>query len=361
MDLRLAAEVKDQAAYITLSHCWGTSQPVRLLNSSYDELRTRIRYDILPKTFQDTVTTTRALGIQYLWIDSLCIIQDLKQDWEEQCTSMKDVYGASLVTIAGPAVSGYESGFLPPRPPVLRELTIAITDREESSELTVLHQGVNEEQSYLPLEVDWPLSRRAWVLQERLLSRRVLYFSTKRLYLECFTNYQFENCHDPVYIHPGGEPIKKSRTEDLGNRRMMLQYWASLIHTYSALALTKKPDRLPALSGLASGFQTTSDLQYLAGVWREDLARGTTWYVAPWAKDSPNSESASPAEYMAPPWSWASVQDSIQYVERSGRYRFEHDFEKTDAATIPYGRDPFGTVKGGRTVGFGKARTFFVE
>lgn len=68
------------AAYIILSHCWGKAYLIRLLKSNEGQFR---KGDItgLPKTFREAIQVTRDLGYRYIWIDSLCIIQDSEEDW----------------------------------------------------------------------------------------------------------------------------------------------------------------------------------------------------------------------------------------------------------------------------------------
>jgi hypothetical protein len=64
------------APYIALSHCWGDENVFKTERSSLQEMKTGLNWELLPKTFQDAITVTRRLGLQYVWIDSLCIIQD---------------------------------------------------------------------------------------------------------------------------------------------------------------------------------------------------------------------------------------------------------------------------------------------
>ena len=59
-----------------------------------------IRIETLPKSFRDAIMICRALGIRFLWIDSLCIIQQDAEDWERECSRMRDVYRNSYLTIS---------------------------------------------------------------------------------------------------------------------------------------------------------------------------------------------------------------------------------------------------------------------
>src|SRR5690348_9214406 len=70
--LRERSEIPIGSKYVTLSHCWGLMQhPLKLQTTNYDQFRSGIRIDELPQTFRDAIGLTRALGLNFLWIDSL--------------------------------------------------------------------------------------------------------------------------------------------------------------------------------------------------------------------------------------------------------------------------------------------------
>lgn len=307
--MKLCVDAKHCGSYATLSHCWGESRPLELTRANYDAFQKIISYKSLPKTFQDAVTVTRLLGLRYLWIDSLCIVQKDKRDWEEQCTEMKRIYKDSFVTLAGAASSGCDDGFLSPRL-ASYDVAIPLSDGRKSCEVVLSHSGVDENPLYPSPEPNSPLSTRAWVLQERLLSGRVLYFGTNKMYLECFTNVRFDNYHYPTnWQFADVDMVVKSSIDRLGSHTECFEYWATLVVTYSELHLTYITDRLPALSGLASDFRSVTDAHYLAGVWCEDMPRALTWYVPPWEKAT--AVSSSTPSYIAPSWSWAAAEFGV--------------------------------------------------
>jgi hypothetical protein len=94
-----ATEVQAGEKYMTLSHCWGMEKFFTLTLSNYDSLRQHIDPNSLTKTFQEAITATKALKIQYLWIDSLCIIQDSPEDWEIESAQMNEIYSNSYCNI----------------------------------------------------------------------------------------------------------------------------------------------------------------------------------------------------------------------------------------------------------------------
>ncbi|KAJ0295977.1 hypothetical protein COL516b_012033 [Colletotrichum fioriniae] len=160
--------------YTALSHCWGVNSQaqVRTLKENIDVFREQIDFGILPKSFQDAVKITRALGLRYLWIDSLCIIQNDKQDWAFEATRMEHVFSSAYCTIAATAASSSAEGFLRQKanhPFVTLEGSGGVFTFVRKS-IDDFHQDVEQA----------VLNQRGWVLQERALSRRTLHFTASQ-------------------------------------------------------------------------------------------------------------------------------------------------------------------------------------
>lgn len=135
----------------------------------------------MPQTFQDAIALTRSFGMRYLWIDSLCIIQDDQQDWEVEAQTMGDVYRNARLTVAAVAATCADTGLffpvdgrlnrpcyigasicqpnLPSYPPHARKCYILADDKLERN-------GAERADTYRPRG---PLDRRGWVLQEEVL------------------------------------------------------------------------------------------------------------------------------------------------------------------------------------------------
>jgi hypothetical protein len=168
--------------YIALSHCWGKLKPneVPLYCTTRENIGDRqVGFSIanLPLTFRDAVKLARCLEVQYLWIDSLCIIQGKDGDWEQESKRMEDVYTSAYCTVAATSAVDSNAGFL---------------ERNISSEYVYVQDDsgrpvyVCTDMADFDKEVEEaPLNTRAWVMQERLLSRRTIHFGASQTYWEC--------------------------------------------------------------------------------------------------------------------------------------------------------------------------------
>ena len=182
----------DRAKYIALSHRWGTlsddeKKEFCTTKDNVDQRLSGFNISSLPKTFQDAIKVTRALHVPYLWIDSLCIIQagDNGKDWESESRRMESVFSSAYCIIAATSARDMKEGFL---------------DRKVSPEHLYV-QDTSGQRSYIcavtddfGVDVDKAeLNTRAWVMQERVLSRRSVHFSANQMYWECGQGVYCEN------------------------------------------------------------------------------------------------------------------------------------------------------------------------
>jgi hypothetical protein len=162
------------------------------VQANYEEHLCHIPHEKLPKMFQDAVTITRALGFSYLWIDSLCIIQDKRSDWEVEFSLMDKVFQNSALTIAAADAENANIGMLERTPPKLQCCSVSPPERSRGGLLIGPNLGSMRNNIYRSSNRA-ALSFRAWALQERLLSPRVLFFGAKELYYECRSRNWFES------------------------------------------------------------------------------------------------------------------------------------------------------------------------
>lgn len=184
LQLRESAHITQPFDYITLSHCWGKPtdeemERFRTTPRNYQKRLEGFSYQGLPKAFQDAITVTRELNKQYLWIDALCIIQGDQKDWEEEGARMDKVFASAYCTIASSSASGWHDGFL------------------NRTQNFCQSEGVSSDQKiiddFCKLVDEGQLHTRAWVLQERALSRRTIYFTAQQTYWECGRGVRCEN------------------------------------------------------------------------------------------------------------------------------------------------------------------------
>ena len=139
----------------------------------------------LPRTFQDAIRVTRELGIEYLWIDSLCIIQWNEEDWKREAGRMEDVFASAYCTIAATSAVDSNAGFLARN----RSTEYVRVEDDAGNQFCVCAHMDDYENDVEQAE----LNKRAWVLQERVLSRRTLHFSANQTYWECGEGVYCEN------------------------------------------------------------------------------------------------------------------------------------------------------------------------
>ncbi|OTA99473.1 hypothetical protein M426DRAFT_49407, partial [Hypoxylon sp. CI-4A] len=307
-----------KGSYMTLSHCWGVSGEIlKLTMDTYeDRLKNGFSYAELPKTFQDAIRLSRFLHIDYIWIDSLCIIQGSKEDWMRESITMADVYRHSKCNIAATASSGPMEGCFYSRDPILissLEISFRRNDDESSSspeKFLFLDNSIwnrNVEQA--------PLNQRAWVMQERILSPRQIHCGREQLSWEC---YQATACETfPFSLDFGEDLSMESQPLTVNGTRATLeerikhlkfkiyQDWMNIVTQYSSCALSYRSDKLVAIFGIASRIQDAlKDLdEYVVGLWRSQLPWQLLWEVK-WKKGH-SSDDMAPSYDIGPSWSWA--------------------------------------------------------
>jgi hypothetical protein len=180
----------ERGDYIALSHCWGKLPPEERAKccTTLDNIgrrRERIEIEDLPKSFKDAITVTRGLGKRYLWIDAFCIIQEDEDDWKKESKKMETVFSMAYCTVAASSARDSNAGFLNPRPErryVKMPKNFSDTSLYICEAIDDFHGDVEQSE----------LSQRAWVLQERALSRRTIYFTATQAYWECGIGVQCE-------------------------------------------------------------------------------------------------------------------------------------------------------------------------
>ena len=308
LKLATSANARPQGPYMTLSHCWGNYPILTLTSDNMAAFHERIDFDKLSKTFQDAVVITRRLGIRYLWIDSLCIIQagpDKDRDWLHEAGTMHRVYANSFLNIGATGATDGRGGCFRWRNygALLRPI-IAKPECHVHSELYRPKYRLVEE-GFLD---DWffnePLLQRGWVFQERFLAPRMLHFGSRQVFWECDGLRACESF--PTGLLPRLNQTSLATLRDHGNQsqneetmsRVMGNYhWYRIVSEYTSKQLTEESDKLAALSGVTRHFQQLKlpGIPCSAGIWESDLPRALCWTVD-------GGGGKRPQKWRAPTW-----------------------------------------------------------
>jgi hypothetical protein len=390
-------------AYIALSYCWGGPQLFATTISTIDQLSKGFHLSELPQTLQDAVLVTKKLGLQYLWVDALCIIQDSLDEKATELPKLSSYYNNSRVTICAGG-SSVNDGFLKPKHEchshpgagmpqnLLKMPYMCPADDEESAEEGKAGSIYFCEET--PHFLSWePVFQRAWTLQEQLLSPRFLYYG-QRLIWQCQSTQRADggvedwsidaNAPDHSRIRSAITNLKTEAAitdgtlnidalnlastspdlitaklqrqtlssgsvginEDDGHPRaeapLIYQLWYQTVRGFSRRNISFACDRLPAIAGLATEIASSTGDTYLAGLWRSQMLRELMWSTYP------TLYTFKPEVWRAPTWSWASVDNDINFERLPDNdFRAVAKVTRCETTLLQPGNE-FGEVSSGR-------------
>ncbi|KAN0103526.1 Heterokaryon incompatibility protein (HET) domain containing protein, partial [Hyaloscypha variabilis] len=278
----------DRQPYAALSHCWGSREDqMHILKAEKENLTTlesSIPWNRLSKTFQDGITVASKLGLQYIWIDSLCIIQDDKDDWIIEAAKMGEIYQNAYVTIAAASSPSNRVHFLKDRSSFSHPLPVKFYGPQKASvPRRILAQiGIAKPKTGFDSQIAGPLSSRAWTFQERALSTRIVHFSDEGIVYECLQNARRESSISsfPSILSRWEQfkPISSLQEKDAVKMRNKLQiFWREVLINYTARYITFRTDILPALSSTAARMHNLIESPYLAGLWQDRFVEDLCW------------------------------------------------------------------------------------
>ncbi|KAJ2995681.1 hypothetical protein NUW58_g1203 [Xylaria curta] len=294
--------------YATLSHRWGSPQAHTkycAYRSNIEELKRGIVISSLPRTFQDAVHIARGLGLQYLWIDSLCIIQDDPLDWERESKLMERVFSSAYCTIAASCSFGSGDGFLKPRP---ARRSVMMKGPQDSDAAYFVCETID---NFFQDVEQSELNQRGWVLQERALSRRTIYFTERQSYWECGEGVRCETMTRMKNRKASflGDP-NFPRSVDQFAKGLRIEIFQDLYERYSGLALSYPSDRPIAIRGLESRLINTFGTRGGVGIFDIYLHRSLLWQRAGESLKHITSFRDTPV----PSWSWMAYDGPIRYL-----------------------------------------------
>ena len=177
----------------------GVANHGRTTKANIKDMQSGIPLEKLPQNFQDAIFTVRKLQLRFLWIDALCIIQDDLVDWAREAGRMNDVYGSAYLTIAATSAVSSTGGFLKRSQEMNKSIPYyKDTCAEPVGRFVLAYQRTGGGQGSWGSNVEearW--NTRGWTLQERLLSKRVLHFTDRKLFWECRTTDASEENEPP--------------------------------------------------------------------------------------------------------------------------------------------------------------------
>jgi hypothetical protein len=363
--------------------------------------------DALPRTFQDVIVLCCEIGIRYLWIDSLYIVQNSKEDWDTESARMPSVYANAYLTVAAGSTKDSRQGLHTIRQSSSAIPAVKLEVSVNTTEVAIWIEKSRGQNSYSYLD------RRAWCLQEQMLSNRLLSYEPVQISWTC----RERTCSELVPIISEAIEIAEMPFKQMFKQFMhrlaehgtleqdFYQLWFKLVADYTKRELTYISDKLVALSGVAQLLLKASNSVtridgsgeghkfpdvYLAGVWQRSLPAGLLWevqhpntntnmsrgsskvdhtnphYILAAQRRLPElnfgaavkkalSQPKTPAgAYRAPTWSWASQNGHIslencweQTRVNPVNLKMEKVFSVIEATTIPKGMNPCGALNSG--------------
>ena len=346
--------------YTALSHCWGPEGSPRL-KTTPENIKSRmsgIPWATIPRTFQDAMVFTYRLHVQFIWIDSCCIIQDEPgdADWQREAAKMADVYSHSYFTIvaANSANSGVGLFRSIPRELTSRPMMEVSNLDPEHAEKVVLFAQQRQEYAHSSDTREYPLMSRGWCFQERCLSRKLIYFLKGQIVWRCCSTELWEGhatkqdsswaeallifdrtppkgptvdqqlVKDSLTNMPDLSGVSIPCTSELSTPIEAVHQWMMIARRYTYLSLTYQQDKLPAIGGMAIELSRFRRGKYVAGIWDDAPLYELCWFVTSGTRNEIK---------CAPSWSWASVNGYIDFALRRTRQSF---FAKVEELTCQY-------------------------
>lgn len=297
----------ERSDYVALSHRWGENIPSKTTTINLDMYKRGVIYSDLPCTFKDAIDTSRNMGIRYVWIDALCIVQDDHDDWASQAPLMGTIFQNATCTIAAHSAEHSDYGFLS----IAKGTKMVEVGSEYQQSQS--QSAVDKIYLELPRNFDGFISRshitqRGWVQQELILSRRLMHF---------FNGLVFWECDHLASPEPLGFTAELHTFRDLQTyRKRTLRTlennpggsWLDFVTHYSACELTYPSDRLVAIDGIAREWMdrmgTTVAQHYRYGHFLHN-ASSLLWVA--------ENVVISKRRHV-PSWSWASMEGSVQFM-----------------------------------------------
>ncbi|KAH8687983.1 heterokaryon incompatibility protein-domain-containing protein, partial [Tricladium varicosporioides] len=312
-DPRLVTTNGETGSWVTLSHRWGGQVAITTTEETLSQRHAAIPLDSFPPSFRDAVILTRKLGFKYIWIDSLCIIQNCREDWNRESAKMYEVYSNSALNISATASRNANEGIFETANSGRSVTTQNFITLPSFSTSKTIEGQISWRRFTLGGRVyDEPLHRRAWVLQEAVLSPRRIDFASNQIYWSCRTKSLSESfphidtgdskaliiSAKDLFRMKATNPTPNPVCHPIGPYDTPISWWDKMLHSFFKCEVSIHSDLLPAVAGVAAMIAEKSGYTYKAGLWLEDFHRGLLWQSHGSVEKVKNA--------TAPSWSWAS-------------------------------------------------------
>lgn len=353
--LRLVESVATTAPYATLSYCWGESRPPSTTTANLSARLHCIPDHSLPVVFHQAIQLARALEIPYIWIDSLCIIQDSIEDWEVESARMSLYYNNGSINIAAATSDNPDIPFFKHIDDTWCLSRVTVHDLQGTPSLINIKRLPTFSNTKRDIRA---LFTRGWTFQESLFAPRTIYFTSQGVFWKCSTLRSLSDNYAERIIEHMLRPISLqfsfAPNDGIiigGGQRVQdwVEDWRLLVEDYSDRLLTFPTDKLAAISGAAAQFYEYLDCPYLAGHWYKDLPQSLIWSEN--ILGHSHNWGPLPTEYIAPSWSWASLTSGILNYW-SPEYTVVDRMISPAAKLVDVhcevpGRNPYGSVSSG--------------
>lgn len=321
-----------QQTYIALSHRWSQDEASKTTLGNYEQRLSPFSSEPLSPTLRDAFKAVKALGHRFVWVDVLCIIQDSKKDWLHEASEMRHVYNNAVITIAAECVDDDHAGEGMFRTRAIQnlrpfhfhqledfadeKLEVLIKSVEETSqEPYIFPDAGGKQHNVRPKGI---LDTRGWILQEQLLSPRILYYGQQQLFWDCISQSASEVSPLATSLLDDANPdetwaFRLLRRTIASNgdcntlAEQLANVWTHVVQNYSARTLTKPSDKLIALQGIITALEGVLGKSSVAGMWQKDLWKQLMW----WTDISSHTGDSSNMTFPAPTWSWLSANGAI--------------------------------------------------
>lgn len=387
-----SGDTRTAEPYLALSYCWGGDQKYKTTKERISSGNLDLDWTKIPRSIQDALVVTVSLGYKFLWVDSLCIVQDDEiTEKAKQIAIMSKIYTNATLTIMASKAKSSNEGFLGD----MTSSAQILPGAQPLAKLLFRESGSGREGTLYTYTAPWnnrdndkedPIDTRGWTFQERHLSTRILEYRSKHVRWVCrscvdmditdikkndsltdglryntswaehFLLHRSAKFMKAFSVHAAGEfgideRLKPEAVDEI------LDGFYDLVEEYSRRVLSLPQDRILAISGIAELVRSRTDQKYAAGLWRRMLPVALIWNREYKYEEPPEPRTT---DYQGPSWSWTAVNGSISFdnsrtiVNKKG---FQVEISDMQVSIDLVEESAVcGAVRSGRITGLGRIR-----